>query len=77
MGLLQRKHAIGVVGMMVGHQNMGEGPAARLQRLVNRRSVGGVDGGRLAGGRIVKQDAVIVGKDRKLKDLKRRHRETL
>ena len=58
--LLQLRDAAGVIVVMMGHQDVGELPAGRLQRGLDRRRLGRVDrGGRAACG-IVHQHAEIV-----------------
>ena len=61
MPRLQLFDAAGVVVVMVRHQDVGEFPAGRLQRRLDRRGLGRVDRRGGAGRRIVDQHAVIVG----------------
>ena len=58
--LLQRRDAVGVVGVMMRHQDVGELPAVGLQRGLDRRGFRRVDRGGGAGRRVVEQHAVIV-----------------
>ena len=71
--VLQAKDAIGVIGMMVGHENMAQRPAPRSECRLDRGGIGGIYRGGLAGCGIVKQQAIIVGENRKLKDFEQRH----
>ena len=58
--VLQRRDAAGVVGVMVGDQDIGELPAGGLERGLDRRRLGRVDGGGRAALRVMQQHPVIV-----------------
>jgi hypothetical protein len=58
---LQHRDAFDMVGVMMGDENFGQGPAAPPRRLLDRLGVGCVDRGGLAGRRVVNEITVIVG----------------
>ena len=68
-GLFELKDTIGVVGVVMGDQDVSQRPAALVQDLPDGGSVGRIDGGGLAGVTVVEQHAIIVGKDRELMNL--------
>ena len=69
--LLEFRDAAGVVGMMMGHEDIGEPPAGRFQRRLDRRGLGRVDRrGRAAFG-IVQEHAEIVLEAGEEMDLRR------
>ena len=50
----------GVIGVMMGHEDIREPPAGLFQRGLDRRRLRRIDGCRRAARRVVQQDAVIV-----------------
>ena len=60
MLLLQFGDAVGMIGVMMRHQDVGETPPALGERSLDRRGLGCIDGGRGPGRGIMEQDAVIV-----------------
>ena len=71
MALLEFSDAAGVIRVMMGHENVGEPPARRFQRCLDRCCLGRVDRrGRAAFG-IVQQHAEIVLEAGEEMDLRR------
>ena len=70
---LERQVAVGVVGVVVGGQNMRERPALVLQRGGHRLGVGRVDGGREPPSASRISTPIIVGEARKLVNLELGH----
>ena len=69
--LLHLGDALHMVPVAMGHENVGEGPAALVEGFQDRRGLGNVDGGGGAGRGIMDEDAEIVGQAGELMDLSR------
>ena len=59
---LELADAGGVIGVMMGHQNVGQFPSGLLQRGLDRSGFWRIDRSRRSRGRVVDEDAEIVGK---------------
>jgi hypothetical protein len=60
MALLQRRNAVGVIRVMMRHQNVGQLPASALQRFFHRSGFRRIDGGGCPARRVMEQNPVIV-----------------
>ncbi len=69
VGLFELKDSIGVVGVVMGNQDVSQHPAALVQDPPDGGSVGRIDGGGLAGVTVMEQHAIIVGQNRELMNL--------